>query len=538
MRKWTKYIRYGSLAIVLAAGAWLLWPPAEEAETDGVTAEMVDEKVDYYIKFSPGFQYMPGQIPFGIGEKLRGLADVINDFEKVYYESTGLNVKVDVVTVPGRREYLVTQLSSGQAPDIINVNVEDVWVDIQKGWYIPLDGFLEAPNRWIREKDDPSIPGYHQWWDLFRYQAISRGKAAPDDKNYCISFDMVETGLFYNKDIFHELGLSIPETFEQWMDDLATIQDAGYTPLLMNIWNVNDWAVDLVFDQLYYSVLPGIDLLKDPIREQYLEGYLDADEIAFLYQKGFFTESDARYLDLWRILLEFRQYFNRNLTSLDPVREFVTQQGAIIWQASNFVYRLQADPELEFDWGVFYLPRLTTRTSQFASGTEMCVIGGAGTQLEVTNTAIRDTDPALPFEERIKQSKRLEVVMDFFQFLMVPENYEQIVNEYPAFVPNVVGVEALPPLRVFEEILDRRYTTTKWDYTFDLRFSEIQRRMLELYLNGGTDLNGFMKWQTDNLDAAVENHLKRKEVPWDKMQKNWDELKALRVNYKGLPSHD
>jgi len=538
MRKWTKYIRYGSLAIVLAAGAWLLWPPAEEAETDGVTAEMVDEKVDYYIKFSPGFQYMPGQIPFGIGEKLRGLADVINDFEKVYYESTGLNVKVDMVTVPGRREYLVTQLSSGQAPDIINVNVEDVWVDIQKGWYIPLDGFLEAPNRWIREKDDPSIPGYHQWWDLFRYQAISRGKAAPDDKNYCISFDMVETGLFYNKDIFHELGLSIPETFEQWMDDLATIQDAGYTPLLMNIWNVNDWAVDLVFDQLYYSVLPGIDLLKDPIREQYLEGYLDADEIAFLYQKGFFTESDARYLDLWRILLEFRQYFNRNLTSLDPVREFVTQQGAIIWQASNFVYRLQADPELEFDWGVFYLPRLTTRTSQFASGTEMCVIGGAGTQLEVTNTAIRDTDPALPFEERIKQSKRLEVVMDFFQFLMVPENYEQIVNEYPAYVPNVVGVKALPPLRVFEEILDRRYTTTKWDYTFDLRFSEIQRRMLELYLNGGTDLNGFMKWQTDNLDAAVENHLKRKEVPWDKMQKNWDELKALRVNYKGLPSHD
>jgi len=30
------------------------------------------------------------------------------------------------------REWLVTQLSSGAAPDVIQINVEDVWQDIQK----------------------------------------------------------------------------------------------------------------------------------------------------------------------------------------------------------------------------------------------------------------------------------------------------------------------------------------------------------------------------------------------------------------------
>ena len=35
------------------------------------------------------------------------------------------------------------------------------------------------------------MPGYDQWWDMFKYQAISRGKAAPDNLNYCLSFYMV-----------------------------------------------------------------------------------------------------------------------------------------------------------------------------------------------------------------------------------------------------------------------------------------------------------------------------------------------------------
>jgi len=34
------------------------------------------------IKVSPGPQYMPGMVPFGVGQPLKGLAEVIRDFEK------------------------------------------------------------------------------------------------------------------------------------------------------------------------------------------------------------------------------------------------------------------------------------------------------------------------------------------------------------------------------------------------------------------------------------------------------------------------
>ena len=99
----------------------------------------------------------------------------------------------------------------------------------------------------------------------------------------------------------------------------------------------------------------------------------------------------------------------------------------------------------------------------------------------------------------------------------MPENNTQIVNEYPALLPNIVGVEALPILRPFAAILERRYTTTKWIFTFDLRFSEIQRRMLELYLSDGIDLAGFLEWQEQNIDAAIANLLQRKAPALDRL---------------------
>ena len=529
------YIRWISLCFFLAVGLWALWPPPEEKQPqNGDVPKQVVRNIKYKIKLSPGPSYTPGAIPYGIGKPLKGLDTILKAFEARFPDT-----EVEVLTVPLLREYIVTQLSSGNAPDILNVNVEDVWTDVQKGWYVPLDPYLEAPNPFIVEKGDPNAPGCRQWWDQFRYQAISRGKAAPDNKNYCLSFDMVETGIYYNKEAFRKAGIGEPRDFEEWMEGMEKLEKAGYTPLLMSIDWFNDWCTDLFFDQLYNDLLPGIDMVKDPVREAYLQGYLDWDELCFLYQKHFFTKEDPRYMEIWKIMKRFRKYCNKNLSSTDFVREFVTGKGAQIWNVSSLSYRLNADKKLGFEWGVFYLPSFTKQTSPYASNVPMCVIGGSATQLEVTNGAVSDTDPALPMDERIRTSERLKRVVGLLQFLCIPENYAQIVNEYPCFVSNLNGVASLPEMKPFETILERPYTTTKWVFTFDLKFSEIQRRMLELYLNDGIDLDEFMVWQTDNLSAATANLLERKLDVKEHMmdlQKTYDGLKSVRATYKDLPA--
>lgn len=516
-----------SLAVILAGGAWLLMPPESERKEEPAQADAVQRPdVRYTIKFNPGFFLMPDSVPFGIGKPLQGLKNVVREFEALFPDT-----RVEFVNMPGVREYLVTQLSSGRAPDIVNVNVEDVWTDVQKGWYVALDPFLEQPNAFVRERGNPNAPGYNQWWDIFRYQAISRGKAAPDGLCYCISYDMIETAFFYNKDIFKKVGVEVPDDWEELIEVCRKLKDAGYIPVIMNIDVFSDWCTDLFFDQLYNNLLPGIDLLKDPKREPYLQGYLDWDEICFLHDKGFFTPRDKRWRNMWEIMKAFRPYVCKSLTSTDLTREFITQNGAAFWTFSPFTHRLTADKNLGFEWGVFYPPSFTDKTSPYASHVPMCVIGGSANQFEVTNSAFSDTgDP--------NTSERLKRVIALLQFLTLPENCGRIVNEFPCLIPNTVGVPVLPSLKPFEEILERPYTTTKWIFTFDLKFTEIQRRMLELYLNDGIDLDHFVQTQEDNLTAACENLILRKPVDTAKMQAVWDELASIRATMKDLPNEE
>jgi len=507
----------------------MLLPP--QGEESGETEKL--EEAKYVLKYAPGPSLIPGYRPWGIGEPLKGLDEVIEKFEERFPDT-----RIEVINVPvNLREFLVTQLSSGAAPDIVTVNVEDVWVDVQKGWYVPLDGYLNAPNPFVMARDSSDVPGSQSWWDMFKYQALSRGKAAPDGNNYCLTLSAVETGIFYNKTLFEEYGLVPPKTWAEFISIMEVINEHDKTPLLITLKALADWGTDLVFDQLYYDLLPGIDLKKDPTREAYLQGYLDGDELYFLSTKGFFSRDDPRFAEMAGILKELRPFLPRDMVSMSEnyMREFLTQSGVMMWGPSEMTYPLWVDKDLGFEWGVFYLPEITEATSVFAADTPMCVIGGAAHQLEVTNSALKDTDPSWPLEERMEKSERLERVISFLQFLSLPENVERVVNEYPAYLPNIVGVEGLAPLKPFDEILKRRYTTTKWVYSYDLRFTDIMNRMLGLYLEDGADLEGFLKWQEGNILTAGESLVRRQNVDLTAFEKRWDELAPLRAKMKGVP---
>ncbi|MCB8933279.1 MAG: extracellular solute-binding protein, partial [Chthonomonadaceae bacterium] len=273
-------LRNLSLVLILGFATWALWPRGEASDGVEGASQQSSASRPYTLRFAPGI-YMPDRRPMDVGKPIEGLKHVAEEFERLYPDT-----RIEFTEAPvGQREYLVTQLAAEQAPEILNVNVEDVWQDVQKGWYIPLDRYLERPNPFIPKGE----PGSVQWWDQFKYQAISRGKAAPDGKMYCLTYDMIETGVFYNKNIFRRLGLSVPTTWPEFVRAEEKIKAAGLIPFLVGSTSVADWGMDLVFDQFYGEILPGIDLAKDPVREAYMKGYLDWDELAFLNSKGFFT---------------------------------------------------------------------------------------------------------------------------------------------------------------------------------------------------------------------------------------------------------
>lgn len=528
---------FGVMILALAVWAFAPVPRSNQTGRDddkptmAVAMEVGEPDAIHTLNVFPGAYYMPGTIPAGMGEPLTGFVEVARDFvERVP------DTRIVFRNVPASdREWIVTQLMAGQAPDIAMVNVEDTWADLDKRdpktgapWWLPLDRFLEEPNEFV----PPGEPGSEQWWDMFKYQTISRGKGGPDGKMYCVSLDVVETGIFYNKTKFDELGLSPPETWAEFMHIHQVIRDAGYQPFLTIADSMSDWAIDLLIDQMYADILPGIDLLQDPLREQYLQGYLDWDEVAFLHRKGFFSGHDPRYREVYRILRDWREYWNQDLglRTMDPLRGFIRQEGLMIWDASWTVQRLVLDDQIDFEWDIFYLPPITEATSKYGPGLDhrMCVIGGVCNQYSVTMSAIKDTWD-------MDTSQRLRRVIQFLQFMCLPENAERIVNQSYQFMANIKGVPVLEPMKPFEEILKRRYTTTKFRFVFDLQFVDLISRMLGLYLNDGCDLDELMATLDPFFGAAAERAIHNRGIDLDRLQRRWEELAPLRASYEDLP---
>lgn len=464
--------------------------------------------VKYHIKMAPGGLYMPGIIPVGSKEPLTGFTRAAAEFEAMFPDT-----KIEFVNVPASsREYQITQLASRSAPDIIAINVEDAWLDADKGWYVQLDPFLEQPN--------PFLEGNRQWWDVFKYQAITRGKADPNGRSFAICFDVVETGIFYNKDIFNELGIAPPDTWSEFLEIQRKIDQAGYIPLLMSMDVVNDWAVDIFFDQMYRSVIDDINLSSGSDRSAHIDAYLDAGEISFLHTKGFFTAKDPRYREVWRLLKQWRPYWNKSLAfststaAVDVSREFIKGRGAMMWDSCMFVQILKNEKAVDFDWDVFYLPPMEESNSPFATGDEFCVIGGGGTMYEVTSTAFSDT-------LEIETSKRLKRVVQFLQFITTPLVNDMIVNEPKRLISNINGVEVMPGFERFEEILTRRYACSKWIFTFGLKFADMQGRMLQMYLDGWIDEDELLEWFESNVALNTKAYVEKNPMDFAPFEKEW-----------------
>ena len=500
-----------------------VWPQGGAGKaSDPLRRESGAANAKYVLRIDPGPIYLPGVLPENGQRPVEGMLRVGDEFVKKFPDT-----RLEFVGVPGgQREWLVTQLSSGQAPDVIQINARETWQDTQRGWYAPVDGYLDQPNPFI----PAGQPGSVRWWDLFQYPVPMYGTKAPDGHLYCVTLDMIETGIFYNKDIFAKVGVNVPKDWVEFLAVQQKLKEAGYIPMLVERQCVTDWAVDLIFDQLFHDLREMMDLNFDPARGEDMNGYLDWDELIFLHQHGFFSAKDARWRELWRILKDWRQYMAQDLngTGVDFTKSFVTQKGAMMWSTSMEVNRLVQDPERGFDWGIFYLPGIPSSVSRFAHNHEMCVISGCAMQYSMTNSAFRDTGNP-------QTSERIKRVLAFLQYLTTPASCDAIVNEQIALLPNIKGVAARPQLEPFRPIRQRHYSMTKWFFTFDLQFDEVMLRMLEMYLNNGMTEDQFIGWMERNLDTAAQRITERKKLDFAPLQKVWDSRREMRKQFTELP---
>ncbi len=136
-------------------------------------------------------------------------------------------------------------------------------------------------------------------WDennLHQKMASSRMPSTVDGRQWGVPWGYYQWGIYYRTDIFDQYGLSVPETWEEFLEVGDTLVENGITPVTIGtryLWTTAGW-----FDYLnlringydyHMDLMAGNATYQDPELDAVFEVWED------LIDRGFFLENHATY---------------------------------------------------------------------------------------------------------------------------------------------------------------------------------------------------------------------------------------------------
>ncbi len=127
------------------------------------------------------------------------------------------------------------------------------------------------------------------WWDKYDMKAIEFDNRALDGI-YGVPYEWTAVGVFYNTEVFSDLGLEPPDTLEEFEAIMETIKQAGITPVsvggkdgwpLVHVWQ------QLVFTNVEYDTLRALED-RDPTQSYENEGLIEAaNKVVEWFEAGY-----------------------------------------------------------------------------------------------------------------------------------------------------------------------------------------------------------------------------------------------------------
>lgn len=302
---------------------------------------------------------------------------------------------------------MMTSLSGDRAdaPDIVHGNFladalsnSSMDVAVDKGYLYDMEEMLDEVNPYndgkkVREAFDEA--------DIILAKNTSGGRYQS-----FLPFDKLAIAFFYNKDIFEEQGLGIPNSYEELLDTCEKLKDAGYDVPIAAA-GESSWLLNSLADNMYrdeedqWLVQPGDGLWDEEQMAvnkdfKFNEDDLQCDQLivnSTERQAIYATENGVNTPENATVYTEFQKiakYFPENWIQADStqlINDFESQISPMIfngsWNVGVIISDIAQLPEdMQFDWGSFLLPDYenapegmhTANRSMVALGNSMSII--------------------------------------------------------------------------------------------------------------------------------------------------------------------
>ena len=177
-------------------------------------------------------QAQGGNLVFWDSNNSGGLQEIVETLaEEFEAQKQGVTVEHQGFETAQLDDQLQRAVQSGEGPDISQINngENSMGPMVRAGLILPMDDYAEQ----------------YGWNNLLSPGLIARNRYTEDGETigqgvlWGVSSTAEIVGFYYNKQIFADNGVEIPETFADLEAAMQTFKDAGVTPLVFG--NLDPW---------------------------------------------------------------------------------------------------------------------------------------------------------------------------------------------------------------------------------------------------------------------------------------------------------
>jgi raffinose/stachyose/melibiose transport system substrate-binding protein len=280
-------------------------PAATEPPAPTATVEPTEEVSQVVLVMG---SWRPGDV-----ERMNRILD------RFHEDHPSISIRFEPTTPPEYDAVLKAQLESGSAPDLFYArSYATSRMLFEQGYIAPLD----------------DLPGLAESFPSDMLSPWATNEGVP----YAVPFIATSHGVYYNQEIFDDLGLATPTTWEELLTTARAIEDEGITPFANT--SGDPWTVaELVFMNLAPSFIGGREG-----RMAYLNGERCFDDPAM-------TDAFEAVAELAPFLPDHHEL----LTYADSRELFAQGQAAMFLSSSLDIAFFEAS-DVGFPWSVFAIP--------------------------------------------------------------------------------------------------------------------------------------------------------------------------------------